>query len=240
MPSSAASVASAAAIGRHGLAATEASRGRPRTSRLVAAASRDPSGSARQLTARVPASPGGTRRPAPVPFEHLGHASAGRGHERRAGRQRLQGHDAERLVERRDHHARGPVEEVAQRPDRARSPAKSTMSSTPTNCGEALQLAEVRATAGDHEADAGHAAAQRRHRLDEVLEPLLVLQPAPRDDERTVGTPRRARVAGGAHRARRRRRSGSRRACRGGRSNADQDLVDHVAASRRSPGRPDR
>ena len=127
--------------------------------------------------------PGSNSIPAPVPSRSSASPPVRAAIERRAAGQGLQGDDAERLVQRGDHDAAGAVDRVAEL-------HVGEEADEPDDVADALdvdlrlELGEVAAAAGDDALDVGHAGAQRAHRPGEDLEPLLVLDAAPREHER--------------------------------------------------------
>ena len=116
-------------------------------------------------------------------LDDLGQAAGAGDDGRRAGGHALEGDDAERLVERGDDHAAGPVQDGAQ-------VVVGDEAGQVDDVGDALdvdlglQLGQVAAPAGDDAAHVGHPAAQLGDGPDQHLEALLVLHPAPRHHQR--------------------------------------------------------
>ncbi len=112
-----------------------------------------------------------------------------RGHQGRPTGEGLEGDDAERFVERRDHDAVGAMEGGAQGVV-ADEPGQVDDVAHPGHVDLGLEFGEVGAASSDHAAHPGHLCPHDRHGVGEHLEPLLVLHPPPGEHERGAGSRR--------------------------------------------------
>ena len=127
--------------------------------------------------------PGSKSSPAPVPSISSASPPVRATTSGRPAGQRLQGDDAERLVERGDGHAPCPVDHVAQAVVGEEAGQVDEVADA-LEVDLRLQLGQVAAAPADDALDARHPRAQQAHRPGQHLEPLLVLHPAPREHER--------------------------------------------------------
>ena len=122
--------------------------------------------------------------------DQLGEPAGAGDDERSATGQGLQGDDPERLVERGDGDATRPVDGVPQALV-GEEAGKVHEVADPFDLDLRLQLRQVAAASADDALDTGHTGTQQAHRPGQHLEPLLVLDPTPREDERCPLAPHR-------------------------------------------------